>query len=150
MRYEDIRMLVELQSLALTAPVLVLCVFVVFECLKPLKDSEKGSQMRWILLGIALGFSGNLVDNLYWMIPWTSNYLGLGVTPDLVNFGVFPNLIFRQTLTSIAAYCHIRAFIPKTNTRLLRFVNWAVIISVFLGQGYITILWGIRTGMNFS
>lgn len=149
MSYENIRIMVELQSLALTLPVLILCVFVIFECLKPLKESNRGSQMMWILLGICCGFTGNLVDNLYWMIPWTSSYLNLAVTGDLVNFGVFPNLVFRQTLTSIAAYCHLRAFIPKTNTRLLRFVNWAVIISILLGQGYILMLQAINRGLLF-
>lgn len=147
MNYENIRIIVELQSLALTAPVLVLCAFVIYECLHPLKTSIKGSQMRWILFGICFGFLGNLVDNLYWMFPWTANYLGLSSTPDLVNFGVFPNLLFRQTLTSVAAYCHLRAFIPEDNTKLLRFLNWGVVASIVLGEGYILTLWCINKGL---
>ena len=147
MNYENIRIIVELQSLALTAPVLVLCAFVIYECLHPLKTSIKGSQMRWILFGICFGFAGNLVDNLYWMFPWTANYLGLSSTPNLVNFGVFPNLLFRQTLTSIAAYCHLRAFIPEDNTKLLRFLNWGVVASILLGEGYILALWCINQGL---
>lgn len=144
MNYESIRIIVELQSLALTAPVLVLCAFVIYECLHPLKTSIKGSQMRWILFGICFGFAGNLVDNFYWMFPWTANYLKLPITIDLVNFGVFPNLLFRQTLTSIAAYCHLRAFIPEDNTRLLNFLNWGVVTSITLGQVYILTLWCIN------
>ena len=147
MNYENIRIIVELQSLALTAPVLVLCAFVIYGCLHPLKTSIKGSQMRWILFGICFGFLGNFVDNLYWMIPWTSNYLGLSTTPDLVNFGVFPNLLFRQTLTSVAAYCHLRAFIPEDNTKLLRLLNWGVAASIILGEGYILTLWCINQGL---
>lgn len=147
MNYENIRIIVELQSLALTAPVLVLCAFVIYECLHPLKTSIKGSQMRWILFGICFGFLGNLVDNLYWMFPWTANYLGLSSTPDLVNFGVFSNLLFRQTLTSVAAYCHLRAFIPEDNTRLLRLLNWGVVASIILGEGYILTLWCINRGL---
>lgn len=147
MDYEHVRIVVELQSLALTAPVLVLCAFVVYECINPLKDSIKGSQMRWILMGICFGFAGNLVDNLYWMLPWTANYLGLQFTSTLVNFGVFPNLLFRQTLTSVAAYCHLRAFIPESNVKLLRFLNRAVIGSIILGQGYILTLWCINKGI---
>ena len=103
--------------------------------------------MRWILFGICFGFAGNLVDNLYWMFPWTANYLGLSSTPDLVNFGVFPNLLFRQTLTSVAAYCHLRAFIPEDNTKLLRFLNWGVVASIVLGEGYILALWCINQGL---
>lgn len=147
MNYEDIRIIVELQSLALTAPVLVLCAFVIYECLRPLKTSIKGSQMRWILFGICFGFAGNLIDNLYWALPWTADYLSLSSTPDLVKFGVFPNLLFRQTLTSVAAYCHLRAFIPEDNTIMLRLLNWGVVTSIVLGEGYILALWCINQGL---
>lgn len=150
MEYESLRTFIELQSLALTAPVLVLCAFVVFECVKPLRGSKRNTQMRWILLGICTGFLGNLVDNLYWMIPWTANYLGLSCTAALVNFGVFPNVFFRQFLTSVAAYCHLKAFIPDGHPRLHSLVNWAVVVSVVMGQGYIFVLWSINKGLFYE
>lgn len=144
MNYEKTRIIVELQSLALTTPVLILCAFVVFECLKPLKKSERGTQMRWILLGIIFGFFGNFVDNLYWMIPWTSNYLNLDFTAKLVNFGVFPNIFFRQFLTALAAYCHLRAFVPSGHGTLRKAIHWSVVISVIIGQAYVFSLYAIK------
>ncbi len=140
MSYEATRTFVELQSLAMTAPVLVLCAMVIYECITPLKTAVPRTQIRWILFGIILGFSGNLVDNFYWMIPWTSNYLQLPITSDLVNFGVFPNLVFRQGLTTVAAYCHIRAFISPDKPRLLLCTNIMVILSFLMGQIYIFFL----------
>lgn len=137
MSYELIRTVVELQSLALTLPVLFLCLMVVFECVPALQRIQRRTQMRWILLGICIGFFGNMVDNFYWMIPWTANYLDLSITPVLVNFGVFPNLIFRQIFTITAAYCHLRAFISPDNPRMLRSCNIFCILTIIAGQIYI-------------
>lgn len=137
MNYESIRTIVELQSLALTLPVLLLCLLVVGECIPSLRSAKPQTQMRWILLGISIGFFGNMVDNFYWMIPWTANFLQLPITSDLVNFGVFPNLIFRQLLTMTAAYCHLRAFISPDRPRLLFWCNSLTCLSILAGQVYI-------------
>ena len=79
MVYENIRTFIELQSLAWTMPVLAGCDLVVYECQKSLrsnKGDKKSKQLVWILLGICIGFTGNFVDNLYWLIPWTMSYVG--------------------------------------------------------------------------
>lgn len=140
MSYESIRTIIELQSLAFTLPVLLLCFLVVYECVPTIPHAQRNTQMRWILLGITIGFTGNLVDNFYWMIPWTSNYLGLPQTPDLVNFGVFPNLLFRQIFTIVAAYCHLRAFISPSRPKLIFCCNMMFFGSILLGQFFIIYL----------
>lgn len=140
MNYDELRTLVELQSLAFTVPLLLMCFVVVFEAYPSIRTTPPGTQMRWILYGICIGFFGNMVDNLYWMFPWTAHYLKLPITADLVEFGVFPNLIFRQFCTVVACYCHIRAFINPERKGLLISLNVLLLISVISGQAFIYIL----------
>lgn len=140
--YNTARTIVELQSLAFTIPVLLLCFLVIKEGIGPLKAST--GQTRWILLGICLGFAGNFVDNLYWMFPWTANYLEDPRTGVLVSFGVFPNLIFRQGLTIAAAYCHLRAFIPRERKRLVQIINLSILSATLCGQLFIFCLWQVN------
>jgi len=147
MGYEEIRSYVELGSLALTVPLLVLCSVVVYECyplmyrcFKFYKDDKK---ICWIIAGIFFGFGGHIVDNFYWAIPWTSHFLGLGYTEALIKFGVFPNIIFRQFLTALSAYCHIRAFIAPENFRDAKWLNVLLGVTVMVGfmyAGYLLLL----------
>jgi hypothetical protein len=102
--------------------------------------------MGWIICGITIGFLGNAVDNLYWLIPWTSHYLEMPFTTNLIEFGVFPNIIFRQLMTTIAAYCHIRAFIAPTlgASRKTRRITKICLLSIAFGQLYSVIVWLIK------
>ena len=147
MVYENIRTFIELQSLAWTMPVLAGCALVVYECQKSLrsnKGDKKSKQLVWILLGICIGFTGNFVDNLYWLIPWTMSYVGCVATPDAVAAGVFPNLIFRQMLTATSAYCHIRAFISPDDNQNTKTLNKVFIVSLVIGYLYTASLMAFR------
>ena len=169
MSYEFIRTIVELQSLAWTVPVVVFSAFVVKESYTPFKkglstmfcgirktknglDKSPATalqiQKHWFITGIFIGFLGNMVDNFYWTIPWTANYLSAPYTRAWQDFGVFPNIFFRQTLTLLSAYCHIKAFIPRNpnNPHQYRFLNITLIASIIIGQLFIFILWTANTG----
>ena len=148
MNYEEIRTIFELGSLALTIPLVFLCSMVVYECyplligcIKSYKDDKK---ICWIIAGIFFGFGGNLIDNIYWAIPWTSNFLDLNCTADLVKFGVIPNVFFRQFLTSLAAYCHIRAFIAPEHFRDAKWLNVIMFSTLAFGTIYVGSLYYLK------
>ena len=148
MDYEHLRSIVELGSLALTVPLVFLCCMVIYECYVPLKHCiqkvQGDKKICWIIAGIFFGFAGNLIDNIYWAIPWSSNYLGLKYTEDLIKFGVFPNIFFRQILTAFAAYCHLRAFIAPEHNRDSRWLHIIIIITFIFGVFYVFSLWHVK------
>jgi hypothetical protein len=153
LNYESARIIVELQSIAWTFPVVVLCFFVAKEAFKPLKRFTLGSkkekdsfnpQMKWFITGIFVGFLGNCIDNFYWALPWSLNYLNEPHTKLLQDFGCFPNLLFRQTMTALAAYCHIRAFISPTKSDCTKTLHKILIVSLAAGQLFILALYIIN------
>jgi hypothetical protein len=103
----------EILSLGLSVVTIILCLSVVLVWRKPALMAIRGEKpidaQGWFIIGVFVGFVGESLDNLYWLIPWTSSYLGLEATSDLMDFGVYPNVPFRQILGSFAAYCHIRS-----------------------------------------
>lgn len=152
MYYDQIQTIIELQSIAWTFPLVILSAYIIYECSHSLRhairrtDDKITPQMGWIICGITIGFLGNAVDNLYWLIPWTSHYLEMPFTTNLIEFGVFPNIIFRQLMTTIAAYCHIRAFIAPTlgASRKTRRITKICLLSIAFGQLYSVIVWLIK------
>jgi len=142
--YESVRVLFELQSLAFTIPLVVLSFLVCRQASMVAAVLERGTSQWWLLIGVLLGFAGRLLDSVYWMLPWTANYLHFDFVRDLQDFGVFPNIVFRQGLTIASAYCYLRAFIPQENIRLVACVKGAIIGGIVVGQVYIFCLSQIK------
>lgn len=141
----------ELISLALTFPVLVLSVWVVYTfgnaALKCAFEKEK-TPIQWFTIGVVIGFVGTIFDNFYWMIPWTTKFLKTDNADLLVDLGVYFNIPFRQVCGMAAAYCHIRCAITysengfdEKQTKTLRDVFW---ISMTLGLIFVLFLMSIR------
>ena len=149
MNLEKLRVHFELQSLAFTAPLLCLCVLVVTECIPALATAKKYTPMWWMLLGIALGFIGQFVDNFYWGFPWSFHYLDNPFAAKLNQNGVFSNFIFRQGFGIASLYCHLRAFIAPergamNSNRLMRMVHYFFISALVAGQLYILFLYLVK------
>lgn len=160
--YEKIRFVFQLQSLALTIPVVIWAIFVVIEAFHPafkrysfkklknkVKDNEdniKSIQMAWILSGICIGFFGNAIDNFYWFFFWSSSFLNLKNIQDIfLDNGVFINLIFRQLFTLCAAYCHLRAFICPKKEKIHQGLNILLWSSCIIGEVFIVLLLFMKT-----
>ena len=62
------------------------------------KAWKRESGHDWFIMGVAIGFCGAALDNIYWFMPWTASYLGHPAFSDLTNAGVFFNIVFRQGL----------------------------------------------------
>ncbi len=109
----------ELLSSGLTVVTIALSSAVVYYWFESTKNiiqkKKKLNSENWFILGVFFGFLGETLDNLYWLLPWTSAFLVLPETEALMNFGVFVNIPVRQGLGTFAAYCHIRAAIKYHN-----------------------------------
>lgn len=132
----------ELTSLALTFPTVVLAIAVIYMWLPSARDAwyrtDKTGQ-DWFVMGVAIGFMGAALDNIYWFLPWTASYLGDPSFQTLTNTGVFFNIFFRQSLGIGAAYCHLRAA-GESNAQPIRAVNALLIASHLAGFAYVLLL----------
>ena len=76
----DTQNIAELTSLALTFPTVVLAFAVIYMWLPSAriawKKTDKTGQ-DWFVMGVAIGFIGAVLDNIYWFMPWTAAYLSL-------------------------------------------------------------------------
>lgn len=108
----QIQKLAELCSLSLTIPTVVSGVVVVKAWGPPAWAALRSGQLTaqgWFVLGVAAGFVGAVLDNLYWALPWTASFLELEAADALMARGVYFNVFSRQILGTFAAYCHLKA-----------------------------------------
>lgn len=113
--------LVTLASLAITPATIILSLMVVYVWFGGVKEAlkKKGvsiTDLEWFIIGVWIGFLGSVIDNLYWGLAWTADYLNLSVKDWLFSHGPYSNLPFRQITTTLAAYCHLRAAINTKNS----------------------------------
>lgn len=123
---------VTLLSLLLTPATVIGCIAVVvlwFDSAKKAFYEKHKTEMHWLILGVFFSFLGSIVDNTYWGLAWSANYLEHPLADDLFHNGVFSNLPFRQITTLLAAYCHMRAAIVTDS----KFFKWTVAIGWILG-----------------
>lgn len=145
--YEFLREQTQLQSLAWTLPLVSLCCVVVWEIRKQSVHAVRHkvhSQMDWVILGIAISFIGKIVESLWWFIPWTMDYINHPSWGELNSAGVFVNIIFRQAFFTVAAYCHLRAFVAPHRSEGLRIIHWILLASILVGQLYPVVLYNIK------
>lgn len=113
---------VTLLSLLMTPPTIIACLAVAYLFVTGAKSSlfEKDkSSTNWMILGIFVSFIGSTIDNLYWGLAWSLEYLNSPLSEDAFSNGVYSNLPFRQATTLVAALCHIKAAVD-TDNQLLR------------------------------
>ena len=152
MTFETIKALTQLQSLALTVPLIALCGAVLWEIRKPGQDicwksnrTTGEKKMCWILVGLAFGFTGKIIESIWWAIPWTLDYIEHPAWFTFNSLGVFFNIIFRQAFFTVSAYCHLRAFTsPDKLSSGLKTVHWILGISLIMGQLYMITLLEIK------
>jgi len=136
----------EVISLGITPSTVILSAGVLVlwgkETLCVLKNGPNSSQC-WFILGVSTSFLGAMVDNLYWGAAWTAEFFNLSCSRELFMSGVYSNIIFRQVLGSVAAYCHIRAayeFRPHLTTH--RYKRWIQAVVVCCLFSMLCLVWG--------
>lgn len=105
----------EVISLTLTLPAVVLSTWVVViwgpKAWVALKlNANKRTDLDWLILGIAVGFLGGVIDNTYWGVAWSLQYIESDCADWWFTHGAFPNIVARQAAGAYAAYCHLRGF----------------------------------------
>jgi len=102
-------------SLALTAPTLVLCAWVVKEygreAIEGVRLARRGvfSRSHLLVVGIAIGFAGSFMDNLYWGFAWSAEAVSHPSRDWWFANGVWSNLPFRQGAGILAGVAHVLA-----------------------------------------
>ena len=91
---------------------------------------------QWLILGVAIGFLGGILDNIYWGIAWSSAYAQHPSRDFWFANGVWPNIPFRQISGAYAAYCHLRSFYISQKQNNLRLMI-AVVLSLVVGVAYV-------------
>ena len=134
-------------SLTATIPTILLAIVVVHaygkKCLPWVRSGEPFSRVQWLILGITLGFLGQVLDNVFWQVAWTLEFLELPWRQEVFQSGAWFNIVNRQLLGCLAALCHLRsAFLASSkdaefDTEQDRRFFWSVLCgSVFVGVMY--------------
>lgn len=126
-------------SNTLTVPTIILSIMVVYIWFKPSLEvirSPHRTTEGWFIIGVSLGFLGEILDGAYWFLAWNFSYFGAEEqTQVMLEYGPFFNIFFRQLMTILAAYCHIRsafsysAEVSKEKTDRIRRLPLICIIS---------------------
>lgn len=98
----------------------------------------------FFIVGVAIGFFGELLDNIYWTIPWSMDFINHPDTMCWHKHGVIPNIPFRQIATTVAAYCHIKSYVlhsTKNNDYIISAYGW---VSLFLALAYSELILMLR------
>ena len=99
----------------LTVLTILMGLLVLIYWVKPAKraivSEDKISSEQWLILGVVIAFLGQSLDNSYWLVTWTANYINSesSVTRWLFDHGTSVNIPFRQISGIAAAYCHVYA-----------------------------------------
>lgn len=116
--YDSLHRFVSLASLVLTPATIILSLAVVIVWLDSAKRalfSREKNSVQWLILGVSIGFVGSIVDNAYWGVAWTADFLGHSSRDQLFKNGVYSNAPFRQLCTIAAAACHVKAGVDSHN-----------------------------------
>lgn len=140
---------VELLSLGLSITTIVLSAAVVLLWAKAtyqiVKSKRPLDAMDWFIIGVFLGFSKDVLDNVYWTIPWSLHFLDDPKSTFYFMNGVFSNVPVRQILGSFSAYCHIRAHYQFKNDNERRH---DVILKFAISAGFAYSILMVITGFQ--
>ena len=145
----DITAFAEMVSLVLTAPTLLGAIAVLWvwggrswEIFK--KSPLARAEAEWLILGIAVGFLGGLVDNVYWGIAWSYQLLDSPDADWWWSHGAYSNIFARQLAGAYAAYCHVTGFVISVRSGHYK-LALAFAGAIALGFLYVACLLAMRS-----
>ena len=106
---------VHILSGGLTVVTILLAIVVMVKWKAAAKDAlfkkTELESVQWLIVGVWFAFLGQTVDNIYWLIAWTSHHFSNhgALTVWLFENGISFNIPFRQALGIFAAYCHLKS-----------------------------------------
>lgn len=106
----------ELISMAATVPTVVCAIAVIAvwgqDALR-IVLREKPNNWRdtdYLVVGIAIAFFGSAIDNVYWAVAWSANYLQMDSADFWFQSGVYVNIPARQVCGILAGFLHLKGF----------------------------------------
>ena len=105
----------EISSLVITPFVLALSIMVLIvygpQALRAVRHGRLATMEPHdcLIIGIVIGFTGKLVDNAFWFVPWLCSFLGSPDLEDYFHLGIIVNLPFRQCACIASAFFHLLA-----------------------------------------
>lgn len=133
----------ELLSLGTTFPTMILSIAVILIWLPsaiPAIRSKRPKAQDWFIIGVVSGFIGSTLDNLYWFFPWSASFLDHPSFLSMVKVGIFSNVVFRQGLGIVAAYCHLQAAHLSSGISKFNGLNKLLVASNLIGVAYCAFL----------
>lgn len=122
-------------SLTLSPATIIICIAVGVAYWQPaLRAALDRARVKsgWLALGIFLSWGASKVpDNSFWTLFWHQDYLRPQVDELLLRSGPSFNAVFRQSLSILAGYCHLKAIEEPLGFR--RWWQAAFIISAGYG-----------------
>lgn len=129
----------ELVSLFLTVPTVILAVVVVAFWGSDAWAAARKKTVRdatdWLLMGVAIGFIGNALDNMYWTVPWAYHFSGSPKAMGWIEWGPAVNVFVRQLCGIMAGYCHVRSAL-QYGLQKREAVNIIFFVSLVMGVGF--------------
>jgi len=131
--------LVEFFSLTLTVPTLLVGAWVLWiygpAAIQSLNAWTHGSRPEYhalLIVGIAVGFLGSVLDNAYWGAAWSAEFFDHQSRDDLFKYGVWSNVPFRQGAGILAGSLHVWAQVRDSESgRKLFMAIW--VFTVWAG-----------------
>jgi len=138
----------ELISIGLTVPTIVLASYVIIlwgpEALtiarKRGMDWSDATATDFFIVGVACGFMGQALDNLFWQVAWHTKYLEMEIQPTVFQWGAVANIFSRQLLGIAAAYCHIKSYALHSK-KAIRSLSLVAIAATVMGCANMLILY---------
>lgn len=100
----------------------------------------------WFIMGVFFGFLSIMLDNIYWLIPWSLVYIeSFEMASYMTGLGIYFNIFFRMGLGLISAYCHIKsAYMHSNDVDGNQKIRKTISIAILLGIVFSAILHGFR------
>jgi hypothetical protein len=98
----------------------------------------------WFILGVIIGFTGQALDNTYWLVAWHLHFIHHPLAWIWFENGATANLPFRQGSGIAAGLCHLIAAHKYSQTRDSAALSIVILGSAAAVMIYTTILWTLR------
>ncbi len=139
----------ELISLFLTVPTIFAATLVVVYWWRDAivaisTPAWKRDASQWFVLGVFVGFAGSFLDNLYWGIAWTTEFIQHPSKDFWFSHGALPNIFVRQMAGIFAAFCHVKAAVEYSREKKMDNLNRTLLASLVLAVAYVATLLAIR------
>lgn len=134
----------EFVSLCLTAPTILLAWLVVWNywprakaAIQTMRRGEHTTEVDLLVVGIAAAFIGGMLDNIYWGITWTTEFLGHPSRDAWFAHGAMSNIPFRQLTGIGAAILHLWPVVVGRKRRN-RYITWVAVATLITSVALIS------------